>query len=175
LFISFFNQRALEQKNMSETIATTTAAVPEEQQQQQPILLVKLLSESAKAPKRATEFSAGYDLCSAQPRCIPPHSSAVLNTDVALNIPDGFYGRIASRSSLAAKHGIEVGGGVIDADYRGNIGVILFNHSDAAFNVGIGDRIAQIIMERNGTPEVKVVPALPTTARGAGGFGSTGK
>lgn len=89
----------------------------------------------------------------------------------------GYYGRIAPRSGLAVKHHIDVGAGVIDADYRGNVGVVLFNHSDADFKVTAGDRVAQLILEKIITPavvEVDDLDALGSTARGAGGYGSTG-
>lgn len=81
----------------------------------------------------------------------------------------------APRSGLALKNFIDVGAGVIDSDYRGPLGVLLFNFSDEPFQVRIGDRIAQLIIERISTPEVAIVDELPTTDRGAGGFGSTGQ
>ena len=80
----------------------------------------------------------------------------------------------APRSGLAWKHSIDVGAGVIDADYRGPVGIILFNYSDEAFEVKPGDRIAQLILEKIVTPEVLLVDDLDSTVRGAGGFGSTG-
>lgn len=80
----------------------------------------------------------------------------------------------APRSGLALKHAIDVGAGVIDADYRGPVGVILFNHSDVDFEVKAGDRIAQMILEKIVTPEVMEVEDLDSTLRGEGGFGSTG-
>ncbi len=80
----------------------------------------------------------------------------------------------APRSGLAWKNSIDVGAGVIDEDYRGNVGVILFNHSDADFAVAAGDRVAQLVLEVILTPAVEVVEDLEDTARGAGGFGSTG-
>lgn len=86
----------------------------------------------------------------------------------------GTGGLVAPRSGLAWKHSIDVGAGVIDADYRGPIGVILFNHSDVDFEVKPGDRIAQVIIERIMTPEVVEVLDLDSTVRGDGGFGSTG-
>jgi len=86
-------------------------------------------------------------------------------------LPDG---RVAPRSGLAAKHSINTGAGVIDADYRGEVKVILFNHSDNDFTIKEGDRIAQLVIERIYTPEVVVVEKLEATVRGAGGFGSTG-
>ena len=80
----------------------------------------------------------------------------------------------APRSGLAWKHSIDVGAGVIDADYRGPVGVILFNHSDTDFEVKVGDRIAQLIIEVIMIPDVAEVDDLDSTARGSGGFGSTG-
>jgi dUTP pyrophosphatase len=89
--------------------------------------------------------------------------------------PSDTYGRIAPRSGLAYKKGIDVGAGVIDEDYRGKVGVILFNHSDTEFTAEAGARIAQLIITNISTPDVAVVDSLPESDRGAGGFGSTGK
>jgi dUTP pyrophosphatase len=83
-------------------------------------------------------------------------------------------GRVAPRSGLAAKHSIDTGAGVIDADYRGEVKVILFNFSETDFAIKEGDRIAQLVIERIYTPEVVVVEKLEISVRGAGGFGSTG-
>lgn len=83
-------------------------------------------------------------------------------------------GRIAPRSGLASKHFIDTGAGVIDADYRGQVKVLLFNHADADYEVKEGDRIAQLVLERIVTPEVEEVKELEESVRGAGGFGSTG-
>lgn len=85
-----------------------------------------------------------------------------------------FFLCVAPRSGLAWKHSIDVGAGVIDADYRGPLGVILFNHSDVDFEVKVGDRIAQLIIEKIMTPDVLEVDDLDSTTRGTGGFGSTG-
>lgn len=83
-------------------------------------------------------------------------------------------GRIAPRSGLAAKNFIDVGAGVIDADYRGPVKVLLFNHGETGFEVKEGDRVAQLVLERIYTPEVEEVEELEESVRGAGGFGSTG-
>jgi dUTP pyrophosphatase len=82
--------------------------------------------------------------------------------------------RVAPRSGLAVKHGIATGAGVVDEDYRGEVRVLLFNHGDADFEIQAGDRIAQMVLERIVTPEVKVMEELEESVRGAGGFGSTG-
>ena len=83
-------------------------------------------------------------------------------------------GRIAPRSGLASKHMIDTGAGVIDADYRGQVKVLLFNHGEKDFEVKEGDRVAQLVLERIYTPEVVEVKELEESVRGAGGFGSTG-
>jgi dUTP pyrophosphatase len=93
---------------------------------------------------------------------------------LAIAIPEGHYGRIAPRSGLAVKNFIDVGAGVIDMDYRGPVGVVLFNHSGDDFHIKQGDRIAQLIIEKISNPQIVEVDDLDATARGAGGFGSTG-
>ncbi|KAF7816274.1 deoxyuridine 5'-triphosphate nucleotidohydrolase-like [Senna tora] len=139
-----------------------------------PLLRVKKLSDKAVLPSRASPLSAGYDLSSAVETKVPARGKALVATDLSISIPEGTYARIAPRSGLAWKHSIDVGAGVIDADYRGPVGVILFNHSDADFEVKVGDRVAQMIIEKIATPEVEEVEDLDSTARGEGGFGSTG-
>jgi dUTP diphosphatase len=140
-----------------------------------PKLRVKKLSETAILPSRQSKGAIGYDLYSDQGYIIPAHGKALIQTNIAVKIPDGMYGRIAPRSSLAHKHFIDIGAGVIDPDYRGPIGVIMFNLSDEDFHVVYGDRIAQLILEYAGTPGVLEVDELDETDRGEGGFGSTGK
>ncbi|XP_056355911.1 deoxyuridine 5'-triphosphate nucleotidohydrolase, mitochondrial isoform X3 [Oenanthe melanoleuca] len=133
------------------------------------------LSENAFAPSRGSARSAGYDLYSAYDCVIPPMEKAVVKTDIQIALPSGCYGRVAPRSGLAAKHFIDVGAGVIDEDYRGNVGVVLFNFGKETFEVKKGDRIAQLICERIYYPELEEVETLDDTERGEGGFGSTGK
>ena len=137
-------------------------------------LLVKRLSEFATVPVRGSAQAAGYDLTSAHDVTIPPRGKGLAKTDLSIALPEGCYGRIAPRSGLAWKHFIDVGAGVIDADYRGNVGVVLFNHAEKEFEVKRGDRVAQLVLERIFTPEVQEVDSLEGTERGAGGFGSTG-
>lgn len=95
-------------------------------------------------------------------------------TGLALACPPGTYARVAPRSGLAVKHFIDTGAGVVDEDYRGEVGVVLFNHADTDFQVKAGDRVAQLILERIATPPVAEVDDLDATDRGAGGYGSTG-
>ncbi|KAJ2933457.1 hypothetical protein H1R20_g3616, partial [Candolleomyces eurysporus] len=139
-----------------------------------PNLLVKRLSEKARVPTRGSALSAGYDLYSAEKKVIPAHGKALVDTQISIAVPPGTYGRVAPRSGLASKFMIDTGAGVIDADYRGVVFALLFNLSDKDFEVNEGDRIAQLIIERIYTPEVQEVQDLEETARGAGGFGSTG-
>ncbi|XP_066386522.1 deoxyuridine 5'-triphosphate nucleotidohydrolase-like [Miscanthus floridulus] len=139
-----------------------------------PLLKVKKLSDKAVLPSRGSDLAAGYDLSSAVEIVVPARGKALVPTDLSVAIPHGTYARIAPRSGLALKHSIDVGAGVIDADYRGPVGVILFNHSDADFAVKPGDRIAQMIIEVIATPEVAEVEDLDATVRGEAGFGSTG-
>ncbi|XP_071695289.1 deoxyuridine 5'-triphosphate nucleotidohydrolase-like [Rutidosis leptorrhynchoides] len=138
------------------------------------LLKVKKLSENAVLPSRGSSLAAGYDLSSAIETKVPARGKALVPTDLSIAIPEGTYARVAPRSGLAWKHSIDVGAGVIDADYRGPVGVILFNHSDVDFEVKVGDRIAQLILEKIITPEIIEVDDLDSTVRGSGGFGSTG-
>jgi dUTP pyrophosphatase len=100
-----------------------------------------------------------------------------LKTDLAIAIPENTYARVAPRSGLTVKHSLDVGAGVIDYDYRGNVGVVLFNHSNKDFEVKRGDRIAQLIIECISMVQAVQCSAseeLPETVRGSDGFGSTG-
>lgn len=139
-----------------------------------PLLKVKKLSDKAVLPSRGSALAAGYDLSSAAEAIVPARGKALVPTDLSIAIPEGTYARVAPRSGLALKHSIDVGAGVIDADYRGPVGVVLFNHSDVDFAVKPGDRIAQMIIQVVVTPEVAEVEDLDATVRGEGGFGSTG-
>ncbi|KAI6047066.1 dUTP pyrophosphatase [Pisolithus marmoratus] len=139
-----------------------------------PQLLVKKLSDKARLPTRGSALAAGYDLYSAEDKVIPARGKAMVDTQLSIAVPPGTYGRVAPRSGLASKFMIDTGAGVVDADYRGVIFVLLYNFSDTDFHVQEGDRIAQLILERIYTPEVLEVESLDETARGTNGFGSTG-
>ena len=129
---------------------------------------VKLLEEN----QRGSEGAAGWDLCSTMACHLAPGERKLLSTGVALEIPWGHYGRIASRSSLASQ-GVDVAGGVIDADFRGEVKVILANHGDSPKSFEVGDRIAQIIIEKIAETPLAEGRELSTTSRGGGGFGSS--
>lgn len=141
---------------------------------QEPVLQVMRMHEDAVLPKRGSALAAGYDLSACQSCEVAKGGRAVVKTGLKVAIPAGCYGRVAPRSGLAVKRGIDVGAGVVDADYRGELGVVLFNFGDEAFEVKPGDRVAQLILERISTPSVMEVQSLKETVRGEGGFGSTG-
>merc|ERR1711879_196982 len=137
-------------------------------------LVVKKLSKDAVLPVRGSAQAAGYDLSSAIDTVIPARGKALVKIDLAMIIPQGCYGRIAPRSGLAWKKHIDVGAGVIDQDYRGPVGVVLFNHASEELVIQKGDRIAQLVLERIAFADVVEVDDLEETERGSGGFGSTG-
>ncbi|XP_055518648.1 deoxyuridine 5'-triphosphate nucleotidohydrolase-like isoform X1 [Leucoraja erinacea] len=165
----------------SETATTSPAKSAASPLKRKPVSPVKAavlkfakLSENAQRPTRGSERAAGYDLYSAYDYVILPQDKVIAKTDIQIALPSGFYGRVAPRSGLAAKHFIDVGAGVIDEDYRGNVGVVLFNFGKESFEVKKGDRIAQLICERICYPELEELKSLDETERGAGGFGSSG-
>jgi dUTP pyrophosphatase len=136
------------------------------------------LSGEARAPARAHEGDAGYDLHAAERAKLGPGERASVGTGIAVEIPKGCAGLVVPRSGLAARHGISVvnGPGLIDAGYRGEVRVLLLNTDrDAAFEIAPGDRIAQLVIVRHEAPELLEVESLEASARGAGGFGSTGR
>jgi dUTP pyrophosphatase len=127
-------------------------------------------------PKRGTEYSAGLDLFSPIDTIVMPLERLLIKLNISIELPVGTFGHILPRSGLALKNGIHVGAGVIDCDYRGNVGVLLFNLSDKPFNIVRGDRIAQLVIQKYEIcePEEVVNESLSVTERGVGGFGSTG-
>lgn len=144
------------------------------------MLQVKKLHKNAVLPKRSTDYAAGYDLYALDAGVIPPRSKSILKTGIAIRLPIleppyAVYGSIRSRSGLSAKHNLEVGAGVIDFDYTNEICVILHNHSDLEYAYKSGDRIAQLVLEVNITPDIHEVPEFSIIeSTRTGGFGSTG-
>lgn len=140
-------------------------------------LCVQKLDKDAVIPLKGTEGSIGYDLFAFGSHELPPWSRKLIGTKIAIRVPNETYGRIAPRSGLALK-GIDIAGGVIDIDYRGEIGIILVNNTNEYFNVNHKDKIAQLIIERAAAVPVKELRSLDrifgATARGSGGFGHTG-
>lgn len=136
---------------------------------------VKLLSSDAIVPTRSLPGSAGFDLSSVEEVTIPSRKWGIVPTGLAIQVPFGTYGRIAPRSGLAAKNGIDVLAGVVDYGYTGEVKVILMNNGEKDFLVNKGDRIAQFIIEKIEYLELELVENLDKSERGENGFGSTGK
>tara|TARA_Y100001970_G_scaffold74238_1_gene94131 strand:- start:2721 stop:3179 length:459 start_codon:yes stop_codon:yes gene_type:complete len=145
------------------------------QMQNTPFLRVKKLSPSAQLPTKGSPQSAGWDLKAAQETTVPARGKAIIATDLSIAVPEGCYGRIAPRSGLSWKKHTDIGAGVIDMDYRGPVGVVIFNHADTDLKIEVGDRVAQLILEKISYADMVEVDVLDNTQRGAGGFGSTGK
>ena len=138
------------------------------------LLRFKQLDSRAMLPRRGSVLAAGLDVCSIEEINLGPRQRGMARTGLAVAIPPGFYGRIAPRSGLAAKNGLDVLAGVIDSDYRGEICCLLYNTGDEPINLPAGSKICQLIIEQIITPETAWATELDETARGAGGFGSTG-
>ena len=143
-------------------------------------LSVRIVNQSGHAlPEYATAASAGMDIraCLENPVVIKPGQRAFIPTGLFIELPVGFEAQIRPRSGLAAKHGITVLNtpGTIDADYRGEIKVILINLSEEPFTIENGERIAQMVVARHEKVEWQIAENLSDTERGAGGFGHTGK
>ena len=144
---------------------------------------IRILTPGARLPRRGSARAAGYDLYASADATVPGSrvtsdgrvavGRSVVPTGIAIAIPEGLYGRVAPRSGLAFRNGIDVGAGVVDSDFRDEVLILLFNLSDEPFEVRAGDRIAQVVFERIAEPELVEVDALDGAGRG-GGYGSTG-
>jgi dUTP pyrophosphatase len=133
-----------------------------------------VLSEGAKMPSRGSAYSAGADLYANESKTLGPGEFGTIKTGIRVALPENRYGRIAPRSGLAAKHGIDVLAGVIDSDYRGEILVVLINHGKLPFKVEKGMAIAQLIVEKCQLVTFVSSPdRFDSTGRGERGFGST--
>ena len=144
------------------------------------MITVPIINESTyDLPSFATVNSAGVDLRanSASPITLGPLERTIIGTGLKMALPEGFEAQVRPRSGLAAKHGLSVinAPGTIDADYRGEIGVILVNLSNEPFTIQPGERIAQLVIAKYEQVRWNLQDTLETTERGAGGFGSTGK
>lgn len=139
---------------------------------------IKKLNDKATVPTYGSDFAAGADLyaCEDTPVTIEPGQTKLVHTGLAMEIPTGLVGLIYARSGLASKKGLAPANkvGVIDSDYRGEVMVALHNHGTVAQTVEAGERIAQIVFAPYYAADFAVVDTLDDTARGAGGFGSTG-
>jgi dUTP pyrophosphatase len=127
-------------------------------------------------PGYATEGAAGFDICAAEDLALPPGQHRLVKTGFAMAVPPGFEAQVRPRSGLAAKHGVTVlnAPGTIDSDYRGEVGVVLINHGREPFVIERGMRIAQVVIAAVVQARLAETDTLDSTARGAGGFGSTG-
>ena len=144
-----------------------------------PDLLVKRLphGEGMPLPARATEGSAGYDVASAEDLTLAPLDRRLVKTGFSFAIPSGYEMQVRPRSGLALKHGVTLPNtpATIDSDYRGELMVAMINLGTEPFAISRGMRIAQLVLARVEAPALVEVDELPVTARGAGGFGSTGQ
>ena len=140
---------------------------------------VKLLRPGAKLPTYGSPGAAGADLyaCLHEPVTIEPGQTSFIPTGIAMEVPEGCAGLVYARSGLACKRGLAPANkvGVIDSDYRGEIGVIMINHGSEPFTYKKGDRIAQLVISKYSRAEFQITSSLSETVRGAGGFGHTGK
>lgn len=140
---------------------------------------IRRLRPEAVLPRYMTEFSAGMDLCCAlaSPVHIAPGERLLVPTGLAMAIPPGYEGQVRPRSGLALRHGLTLvnSPGTIDADYRGEVAVIVINHGGEAVQITPGERIAQLVIAPVRQVEVQLVEELPATDRGQGGFGHTGR
>ena len=143
-------------------------------------MIINIINNSShQLPEYETIASAGMDLHAniSESVILKPLARAIIKTGLFIEIPLGFEAQVRPRSGLAAKHGLTVlnSPGTVDADYRGEIGVILVNLSDTDFKIENGERIAQLVIAKHERADWREVEQLNETARGEGGFGSTGK
>ena len=138
------------------------------------LLSFKRLDPKATLPTRGSSQAAGLDIFSIEDVAIEPKQRALVRTGLAVAIPEGHYGRIAPRSGLATKNGLDVLAGVIDSDYRGEMRCLLFNSGDEVIQLPAQSKICQLIIEKIITPIAVWVDDISDTDRGSGGFGSTG-
>lgn len=172
--------------SMSESSASGLAQKPSEiisskrnKHTYQDFLVIEKTELTAYIPTKANDLDAGYDLCAYEEVTVPAWGMALVNTKIKICLPPGTYGRIASRSGLSVKHNLEVGAGVIDRGYTGEIIVVLRNFADHDYKINRGDKVAQLILEQCLQVPIKVVKSvadiLNFTTRGTMGFGSSGK
>lgn len=127
-------------------------------------------------PAYATDGAAGMDVCAAEDFTLEPGARHAVSTGFAVAIPEGYEIQVRPRSGLALRHGVSIPNtpGTIDSDYRGELKIIMINHGSGTFPIARGDRIAQLVLAPVTRAKWQEVPALDDTARGSGGFGSTG-
>ena len=136
---------------------------------------IRLLSETAKAPKRATPGASCWDVYADEPKVLMPGERAMIRLGFSIELPIGMEAQIRPRSGLTLNAGVLCHLGTIDSDYRGEVGAILFNLGDTVCEIKVGDRIAQMAVCMVFNQPFELVASLSETERGTGGFGSTGK
>tara|TARA_Y100001938_G_scaffold7351_1_gene9056 strand:+ start:2062 stop:2511 length:450 start_codon:yes stop_codon:yes gene_type:complete len=136
---------------------------------------IKKLSSDAQMPTKAHSSDAGYDLYSSEPIILAPMERKVVKTGIAIALPTSLYGRVAPRSGLAVKKGLDVLAGVVDSSYRGEVGVVLINLSNERIYLDKGSKIAQLILEAHHDAQWEEVDSLPESDREDRGFGSSGQ
>jgi len=135
-----------------------------------------IVEDGGLAPSKGSDLAAGHDLYSLTDDMVPAKSRKLVNVGFKIKIPYGYYGRVAPRSGLASKKWIDIGAGVIDADYRGIVYVLVINDGPEDFVINKHDRIAQLIIEKIAeNVQMHIVETLDETMRGKEGFGSTGQ
>jgi dUTP diphosphatase len=145
------------------------------EQDDAPLVVPVLLDAGGALPAYASAGAAGADLRASEALEIAPGARAAVATGVRLEIPPGRVGLVWPRSGLAVRHGIDTLAGVIDSDYRGELKVVLVNHGHEPFRIAPGDRVAQLLIQRVERVRFTATEAVADTARGSGGFGSTGR
>lgn len=139
------------------------------------MLSIQRLTPEAILPSRGSKHAAGLDVYSPQAYTLPPGQRVLIPLDISIELPIGTFAHLLPRSGLALKHGIHVGAGVVDSDYRGNVSVLLMNLGEEVVHIQAGDRIAQMVVLPCLLMEVNEVHQTTVSDRGTGGFGSTGK
>lgn len=141
-----------------------------------PVVRFRRITTDAKIPEYQSEGASGMDLHSTESFSLAAHATCMISTGIGVMIPEGYEGQVRARSGLAAKFGIGVvnGPATIDSDYRGELKVLLVNHSRDSFFINHGDRIAQFVIAPVARAEILEVDEFPGTKRGESGFGSTG-
>jgi dUTP pyrophosphatase len=140
-----------------------------------PLVLPVLVGAAGALPEYGSDGAAGADLRASESVVIPPGGRAAVPTALRLEIPPGHAGLVWPRSGLAVRHGIDTLAGVVDSDYRGEVRVVLVNHGDQPFAIAVGDRVAQLLVQRVERAAFRVADEVGDTGRGSGGFGSTGR
>lgn len=135
---------------------------------------IKIVTDNSDQFQKANDADAGYDLISNETCYLMGQTRELVTTDLKVLIPKGYVGIIKSRSGLSVKHGLEVGAGVIDSGYTGQIKVVMHNHSNETYMITPGDKIAQMIVIPIFQGKVELVESLEETDRGEAGFNSTG-